>query len=60
MSAVEYRRIYWAWSDDIDHDSSLELGSPSSGKRTDGCFAGAVEGSARKSLHSGNRTIQND
>ena len=60
MSPVKYRRIYRAGTDDVDPDPSFELGSPSSGEGTYGRFAGAVHDSARKSLHSGNRTIQND
>src|SRR6476620_4376726 len=59
-SPVKYRRIYRAWTNHIDPDPSFELGSPSSGERTDSRFAGAVDGSAWKSLHSGNGTIQND
>ena len=59
-NAVEYRRIYRAGADDIYLDPSFELGSPSSSERTYGRFAGAVHDSIRKSLHSGNKTIQND
>jgi hypothetical protein len=44
--------IYRTWTNDIDPDLSFELGSPSSGERTDGRFAGAVHASTRKSLHS--------
>ena len=42
-SAIKYRRVYRTGTDDIDSDLSFELGSPSSGKRTDSCFAGAVD-----------------
>ena len=38
---VKHGSIYRTWTNDIDPDLSFELGSPSSGERTDGRFAGA-------------------